>query len=311
MTDTIAGVTVILCSRNGAGTLPEALDALSRLDGRDTARFVLVNNASTDQTENLMKKWASDQNALVLREDRKGKSYALNSALDHVASEFVAFLDDDIVVSAGWLDAYLAAARQNPQRDVFTGQIRLRLTAEAPNWFVDLEREGKVLGATPLDRADGDVLAFQTAKGGNMFVRADAIGQLRFDEGRLNYGASGAGGEDTAFARAVARSDRGIVYIAGARAEHLIGAKQIGFLPYVQRQLRIARGQARRDGIDRAELGPYRLGVPLGGLRAAMRHAKLVAQHYRAGRNKEWQKELRKLLKIWAAIGEARRKPGS
>src|ERR1700685_1088465 len=43
------------------------------------------------------------------------------------SGELVVFVADDVEVREGWLDALLAGAREHPERDVFTGPILPRL----------------------------------------------------------------------------------------------------------------------------------------------------------------------------------------
>jgi glycosyltransferase involved in cell wall biosynthesis len=267
-----AHVSVVLCSHNGADTLPRVLDALGSLDAAGTAlEFVMVDNASEDGTAALMDDWRPPFPKRVLREPRKGKSFALNRALAAASGECIAFIDDDILVSPGWLDAYLRASKLNPSVAVFTGQIRLAWDATPPGWLVQLERDGRVQGATDARQNGGThPVPFTSVKGGNAFLVRRNAQEAMFDEGALNYGAGPAGGEDTQFARSAAGQDGVILFVPEALVHHIVRADQIGLKPYVRRQYRIALGQLRRDGLDAASLGPVVLGVPLGAARRAL-----------------------------------------
>jgi glycosyltransferase involved in cell wall biosynthesis len=265
-------VSVVLCSHNGADTLPRVLEALKLLEtGETTIEFVLVDNASKDETAALMEAWKASFPKLVLREPRKGKSFALNRALAAASGQYVAFIDDDIVVSPGWLEAYRSASTLHPSVGVFTGQIRLEWDATPPGWLARLEQEGRVLGATDArENAAIHPVRFTAVKGGNVYlVRRNTL-DARFDEGELNYGSGPAGGEDTHFARSAAGPDGVILFVPEALVHHIVRPEQIGLKPYVRRQYRIALGQLRRDGLDAASLGPVVLGVPLGAARKAL-----------------------------------------
>src|SRR3954468_1827117 len=75
----------------------------------------------------------------------RGLNAARNTALDAAEGELVCFLDDDVQVWPGWLDAMLAGVHTAPGHEVFGGPARTR-------------RRGRVCGAGqsgPAARARG------------------------------------------------------------------------------------------------------------------------------------------------------------
>src|SRR4051794_17670909 len=62
-----------------------------------------------------------------------GLNAARNTGVERSSGELVAFVDDDVRVAPGWLEALLAAARAHPDVDVFTGPIRASLEGPAPH----------------------------------------------------------------------------------------------------------------------------------------------------------------------------------
>ena len=56
-----------------------------------------------------------------------GLNAARNTGVAHSHGELLVFVDDDVEVGPGWLQALLAAAREHPNAQVFTGPIRPRL----------------------------------------------------------------------------------------------------------------------------------------------------------------------------------------
>src|SRR3954451_7365689 len=56
-----------------------------------------------------------------------GLNVARNTGVGRSTGDLVAFVDDDIRASPGWLAELLRAAREQPDVDVFTGPIRPRL----------------------------------------------------------------------------------------------------------------------------------------------------------------------------------------
>ncbi len=56
-----------------------------------------------------------------------GLNVARNTGVERSTGELVVFVDDDVEVCEGWLDAMLTGSRAHPERDVFTGPIVPRL----------------------------------------------------------------------------------------------------------------------------------------------------------------------------------------
>ncbi len=75
-------ISLILATHNGAGTLPRTLSALADLDLQGiSVEFLLVDNASTDDTPRLLQAFLGTRPGRFLSEPRPGKSNALNAAL--------------------------------------------------------------------------------------------------------------------------------------------------------------------------------------------------------------------------------------
>jgi glycosyltransferase involved in cell wall biosynthesis len=104
-------ISVVLASHNGAATLPLTLAAL-----RDVVlpeggvEIIAVDNASSDQTRDLLEAAREVLPLVVVCEPRQGKSFALNRALESVRGDLVVFTDDDVLPVPGWLQAYAAGA---------------------------------------------------------------------------------------------------------------------------------------------------------------------------------------------------------
>lgn len=76
------------------------------------ARLYIVDNASTDETPDVIRQYASEGSITHLREDRIQSSYAArNTAVRNTESEVVAFVDADMMVPEGWLESALATFR--------------------------------------------------------------------------------------------------------------------------------------------------------------------------------------------------------
>jgi glycosyltransferase involved in cell wall biosynthesis len=76
----------------------------------------------------------------ILRELQRGKSYALNHALETGGlAELVAVLDDDMSPAPDWMEGVLRASRRLPQFDIFSGKSHVVWPegATRPAWTAD------------------------------------------------------------------------------------------------------------------------------------------------------------------------------
>lgn len=124
---------VVIAARNEAERIDQQLDALEaeRWDGE--WEVVVVDNASTDDTAEIVaqraERWARLR--LVRADERGDKAYAVNVAVASSDADSFAFTDADDIVAAGWL---AAMADGLAAHDFVTGPVELaRLN---PTWLV-------------------------------------------------------------------------------------------------------------------------------------------------------------------------------
>jgi O-antigen biosynthesis protein len=96
-------VSVVVCSYNGARTIRETLEHLSRLR-YPAYEVIVVDDGSTDDTAQV----ASEFDVRLIRTPNRGLSRARNTGLAAANGEIVAYIDDDAYPDPHWL-AYLVA----------------------------------------------------------------------------------------------------------------------------------------------------------------------------------------------------------
>lgn len=240
------GCSIILPSRNGADTLPLVLPALeSAVAGAAGVEIILVDNASGDGTAELMRAFAARTGAKVLAETIPGKSNALNRAIAQSTGEMLVFLDDDAIPCPEWLEAYREAHAAEPEAALFAGAITAHWMSRPPEWLSALAGQGRACGLTPPGRAAGPVDAHDV-KGANFAVLRSALGTLRFDTQRVNFGVGrrAVGGEDSQLANAIAASGGALRFVPCAKVAHVIGREEMTLKFQMQRFARIGRGAA-------------------------------------------------------------------
>ena len=152
-------------------------------------------------------------------------SLARNTCLDHAAADFIAFVDDDELVSRGWLQALLATAAQTGA-EVVLGPVRALYDARAPAW----QCEGDFHSTLPV--VAGGVI--RTGYTCNVLLRrTQAIRSMRFD---LRLGQSG--GEDTEFFYRLTDAGGRIAFAPEAWVDEPVPASRTSLAWLIRRRFR-------------------------------------------------------------------------
>jgi glycosyltransferase involved in cell wall biosynthesis len=102
-------ISVIIATRDRASLLALTLDALAEQQYAGTFEVLVADNGSTDTTRAVVEAAAARTPVSYLREDRPGKSYALNTAVATARGDLILLTDDDVLPSPGWLAAFRRA----------------------------------------------------------------------------------------------------------------------------------------------------------------------------------------------------------
>jgi GT2 family glycosyltransferase len=102
-------ISLVVCTRNRASTLPACLAALTRLISDVAYEIVIVDNGSTDHTADVLADFASATSATVvlIHEPRAGVSRAKNAGIRAARGEVIAFTDDDCYPAEDYLTAVM------------------------------------------------------------------------------------------------------------------------------------------------------------------------------------------------------------
>jgi glycosyltransferase involved in cell wall biosynthesis len=92
-------VSIVVCSYNGARTLRDCLQSLSRLD-YPRYEVILIDDGSKDNTQEIVKDFSGVRNIV---QGNKGLSAARNAGLAAAQGEIIAFTDADCMADRDWL----------------------------------------------------------------------------------------------------------------------------------------------------------------------------------------------------------------
>ncbi len=236
-------ISLIIATWNGAATLARTCTALSHLQVPEGGlEIIVVDNASTDETAQIIARFQDQLPLVHLTEPKRGKAHALNTGIEAARGTLLVFSDDDVLPDPGWLCAFETAAKAHPEYGFFIGQVRHDWACPPPRWLEQLAAAGLSFAGTPSHRPAGPVHCL-AAKGPNMAVRRQTLGPVRFrTEPGINYlgPGTGTGGEDTLFARD-ATGDGSVWYVPEACIKHMVRVDEIGVAPVFRRYVRIGK----------------------------------------------------------------------
>ena len=119
-------VSVIICTHNNADSLRKTLHAFQHIQIPEgwKVELIVVDNASTDQTSNVVRATSAGLPANYHFEPQKGLSRARNTGLAAAGGEVILFTDDDVIPCGDWLEKMAGPLLTN-QCDAITGRIKL------------------------------------------------------------------------------------------------------------------------------------------------------------------------------------------
>ena len=240
-------ISVIIATYNGQNVLPKTLEALSQLEQTNQgAEFIVVDNASTDSSAEILAEYSDKLPLKILYEPRQGKSYAIHTGLLHAIGDLIVFSDDDVIPERNWLCAYEQASSNQKDYSVFLGQIRPLWPAKPPRWFVQLADEGLACGCTSKSLTEGGALA-NWVKGANFCVRKRVLDKVSFRNDLWVAGGSCIGGEDTDFVKKAVTCGFKLWFVPNASLQHIIRLNEMTMKGVWKRYFRIGRSMVALD----------------------------------------------------------------
>ncbi|MDX6691950.1 MAG: hypothetical protein QOG15_3407 [Solirubrobacteraceae bacterium] len=271
---------IIVPTRQRAGYLDVALASIGPQAAAAGAEVLVVDDGPDAATRAVAERHGA---RYVSHAVARGLNAARNTGIDAADGDLLVFVDDDVAVRAGWLEALLAAHRSaEPDVGVLTGPIHARFEDHP---LRSCGREDPPITTQDHGDRDRDV---ESAWGANMSLRRSALERAgRFDERQ-----AGAGDEQEWQERLRATGAR-IRYVAGAALDHRRAgddarvrslaaaayhrgqssrryAEQRGSAPSLLREVRVLAGCALHGPRFRCPNGVVLTAHELGRLRAAL-----------------------------------------
>lgn len=141
------GVTIIICTYNGAKRLGKTIDHIAKQIAPDYISWevILADNASTDDSSAVaemewMKHNRSEISFQVINEPRPGKLYALQDAINAAKYEYIVTCDDDNWLAPDYISKVYHIMESTPEVGAIGGRgIPVTDGLALPEWFKDYE----------------------------------------------------------------------------------------------------------------------------------------------------------------------------
>ena len=238
----MASIDICICTFRRA-FLANTLESIARLDnGGHTIRVIIADNDHEPTARALVEAMLGELPfpVIYLHAPAANICVARNACLDRADAEFVAFVDDDEVVTRGWIKALVAKAETSGAAAVL-GPVRAIYGPNAPAWMA----EGDFHSTLPV--FVGGII--RTGYTCNVLIRwSPPYRDLRFD---LALGKSG--GEDTAFFYQLAALGGSIDYAPDALVEEPVPVERASMDWLVRRRLRFGQTHGMLQAGSRAK----------------------------------------------------------
>jgi GT2 family glycosyltransferase len=160
-----AKVSVIIVNWNGEQFLERCLSALMA-QTIQPHEIILLDNASTDRSLEIVRRYPQVQ--LIALEQNTGFARGNNLAIKATSedSEWIALLNPDAFATSSWLEELLAAARRNPDFEVFGSMLvnaadTMQLDGAGDAYFVSgrVRRIGHGISKSGIGQPEGEIFS--------------------------------------------------------------------------------------------------------------------------------------------------------
>ena len=225
-------ISVILCTYNRDRYIYNVLDSVAGGTLPPTEyEVVLVNNNSTDRTEEECRRFEADHPDVALRyfmEPQQGLSHARNRGIREAKGDVLVYVDDDALVNREYLETYASFFKRNSDAVAAGGPITPRYDGcTEPSWMSHYTRQ-LVTGELNLGKHEREFPRDAFPGGGNAAYRKsvfDTVGLFNVELGRKGNSLIGAEEKDL-FDKMTSHGMK-FYYLPTAILYHLIPPKKL------------------------------------------------------------------------------------
>ena len=217
-------VSIIVCTYNRERYLGETLERLASNPNNGSWELVLVNNNSTDSTENICNSFAAKHPDISFHyfiEKKQGLSHARNRGITEAKGDWLVFLDDDAFVEKDYIKTLQSQITKHSDAGAFGGQITPFFEDGEPDWI-----NPWAMGFVSAINKGNDVCLFGKKEypiGANMGIARRVIEQVGdFNTSLGRTGNNLMGGEEKDIFNRIRQAGFAIYYFPGIGVQHCI-----------------------------------------------------------------------------------------
>jgi glucosyl-dolichyl phosphate glucuronosyltransferase len=223
-------LTVAICTWNRAKLLDQTLASMRQLviPGGVEWELLVVNNNSTDGTDEVLSRHAGQLPLRRLFEPQQGVTFAKNKAVANTSGDLLVWTDDDVLVDPAWLKSYVDAASRWPTALYFGGMVKPRFEVSPPRWLTaNLQDFEGLLVIRDLGNQERMLLGEEYPYGANMAFRAEALPDVRFQANLGRKAGEYVGGEETEVFQRLRQKGCPGLWVPSSRVTHFIPKKRM------------------------------------------------------------------------------------
>jgi len=212
-------ISVNLCTYNRKEMLIQTLKSLiqQETDGRFTFEIIVVDDASTDGTQEVVKIFCKETIIPIkyIKEEGKGEANSRNRAVRESQGKWIALIDDDEIAEPCWLKEMVSTATSH-NADCVGGRMRLLLPDDSDAKIIGTVR--KLLGETSIPKKH----TYNGPGGGNALINKKIFDEIGGFDISMIYG-----GTDQDFFRRARKKGYSFVHATNAVVFHIIPSNRL------------------------------------------------------------------------------------
>ena len=170
-------ISLIICTRNRADTIPETLDCALRQDlAKDLYEIVVMDQSTDDETQKLAE---TCPDLRYIRLTSRGLTVSRNEGISYSRGSIIVYADDDLLFEHDYLSSILEFFNSEMKPDMVGGKIIPKYMAEKPEWI-----DGPLLGALAYSDYGDEAFVYSLSHpkhipyGGNMAIRRECLEKM-------------------------------------------------------------------------------------------------------------------------------------
>lgn len=176
---------IIICTYNGIRTLKKVIDKVLSQNSYEkyVEQFIVVDNASTDKTAELIKSYSVNSSIIYSYEPKNGLGYARLNGVNLATAKWIVFVDDDNELDVNWIETAAKYIENNKEIGICGGSVIPKLEFNATDIEMDrLKKHYGMLACTDMNRSKIDFKKKTSPFGGiigaGMIVRTEYLKEL-------------------------------------------------------------------------------------------------------------------------------------